>query len=66
MTHASSRLLGNVILCIGILLLVVTISGMAGLTPRLAASRELVLLAAVLVLAARTLRRFAARSATSA
>ena len=57
MTPASVRLLGNIVLCLGVIVLLVTLSGMLGLTPKLAPSRELVLLSAVLVLAGGAFRR---------
>jgi Na+(H+)/acetate symporter ActP len=57
MTPASLRLLGNVILGVAILLLLVTLGGMVGLIPKLAASRELIIVAFILTLVARGLRR---------
>ena len=57
MTPASTRLLANVLYAIGIIILLVTLAGMFGLTPKLSHSIELVLLSAILVTAARGIRR---------
>ena len=57
MTQASSRLIGNVFLGIGILLIIINLAGMSGLTPKLTSSRELNLVSIVLVIAGGSLRR---------
>ena len=64
MTPASTRLVGNLMLGIGILLLPVTLAGMLGLTAKLAPSRELVPVCAILVLAGGALRRRGRGAAT--
>jgi hypothetical protein len=62
MTPASQRKLGNIVMTIGLVLLLVTVSGMAGWTRSLAPSKELVPLCMVLIIWARALRRRGARS----
>ena len=57
MSPASTRSLGNVLLVVATFVLLAALSGMSGLTPKLAPSRELVITAAVLVILARVLRR---------
>lgn len=57
MTPASQRTLGNLLLAIGIVILVINLSGMLGLTPKLTSSRDLNVLSIVLVVAAGALRR---------
>ena len=57
MTNASKRMIGNVILGIAFIILAINLSGMFGLTPKLTSSRELNLVAIVLVIAAGGLRR---------
>lgn len=57
MTPASQRTLGNLLLAIGIVILVISLSGMLGLTPKLTSSRDLNVLSIVLVVAAGALRR---------
>jgi hypothetical protein len=57
MTPASTRLLANVLYAIGIIILLVTVSGMFGWTPKLPQSFVFVLVSAVFVTAARGIRR---------
>lgn len=57
MTQASTRLIGNVFLGIGILIIIINLAGMSGLTPKLTSSRELNLVSLVLVVAGGSLRR---------
>lgn len=63
MTAVNLRLVGNIILAAGIGLLLVTVAGMAGVVPRFALTKELILFAGVLVVVARGLRRRARRLA---
>lgn len=62
MTPASRRMLGHIVLTIGIVLLLVTVSGMAGWTRSLAPSKVLVPLCMVLITWSRALRRRGAQS----
>ncbi len=57
MTPATARLIGNILLVLGLIVLFVAVAGMSGLTAKLAPSRELVFAAAILVIAARGFRR---------
>ena len=57
MTQASTRLIGNIFLGIGILIIIINVAGMSGLTPKLTSSRELNLVSLVLVIAGGSLRR---------
>lgn len=57
MTPATHRLIGNILLALGIIVLVIALAGMSGLTPKLAPSRELVIVAMVLLIGARGFRR---------
>ena len=57
MTQATWRILGNAMLAVAAVLLLVILSGMVGLTPRLAATRELTLLGLVLAVSAGAVRR---------
>jgi hypothetical protein len=64
MAPALVRLWGNIILGVAIILLLITLSGMIGLTPKLASSRELIPVCFVLLMVAFVLRRRGAGSAT--
>lgn len=57
MTENSRRTIGNFILGFTIVLLVVEMAGMAGIIPKYLPSREVVVVAMVLVILARGLRR---------
>ncbi len=57
MEPATARRIGNIALFIAILILVIAIAGRFGLMPQVAHIRELSLLALVLAIVARVLRR---------
>jgi len=57
MTPETKRRVGNVILAIGIIVVIVNLAGMSGLITKVASSRELNLVAFVLVVAGGGLRR---------
>lgn len=57
MSPATARLVGNVMLTIGVILLLITVAGMSGLIAKIAPSRELIIPCAVLVIGAAALRR---------